>query len=330
MYVHLVLTSALEALYVHLVRLRTQYLVGLGVVLAILLLVLFVPAINFPKGTIVTVPENASFRDTAVMLAEQDIIGNAFLFRMLARVTSADRDVRSGKYLFEHPTGMAVVLWRLANGDSGIPAIRVTFPEGITAREMADILETSLPAFNREAFLEAAIPYEGYLFPDTYNFYADVTPTEIVARMRARFDEVIVPLISNEPTSEPLERLVIMASILEKETKVGADRNIVSGILWSRIDEGMALQVDAVFGYIKGIDTYHPSGEDLDIDSPYNTYRNRDLPPGAIGNPGEDAIVAAMTPTPSDYVYYLFGNDGEMHYAESFEEHKRNKELYLR
>ncbi len=121
-----------------------------------------------------------------------------------------------------------------------------------------------------------------------------------------------------------------MASLLEKETKADEDRRIVSGILWHRIDIGMALQVDAVFGYIKGIDTYHPTAADLEIKSPYNTYLNRDLPPGPIGNPGKDALLAALMPEPSSYLYYLTDESGALHYAATFDEHKANKAKYLK
>jgi UPF0755 protein len=104
---------------------------------------------------------------------------------------------------------------------------------------------------------------------------------------------------------------------------------MVSGILWRRISIGIALQVDAVFGYILDKPTYSPSLDDLKINSPYNTYTNRGLPPGAIGNPGLDAIEAAISPTQSKYLYYLTGKDGTMHYATTFDQHVANRK-YLR
>lgn len=320
----------LDALYLHVIRKRLAYGYGILCLFLAILAIFFIPASGFPQGVVFTVPPDASFRETSRRLEEYDIVGWEFMFRALARVTLSDDDVRSGRYLFSKPEGMAVVLWRLVNGDSGIPSVRVTFPEGITVREMGAVLKEKFPALDTDAFIAAALPYEGYLFPDTYDFYADVTPEEIVARMRDRFAEAALPLYERSASDESLERIIIMASILEKETKLGSDRAVVSGILWNRIEDGMGLQVDAVFGYIKGIPTYHPSGDDLEIDSPYNTYKYRDLPPGPIGNPGADAIEAALAPAPTSYVYYLFGNDGQMHYAETFEGHKENKERYLR
>ncbi|MBP9816793.1 MAG: endolytic transglycosylase MltG, partial [Candidatus Pacebacteria bacterium] len=103
----------------------------------------------------------------------------------------------------------------------------------------------------------------------------------------------------------------------------------VSGILWNRIELGMPLQVDAVFGYIQDTQTYSPSFDDLEIESPYNTYRNKGLPPGPIANPGVNSILAAVTPTKTEYLYYLTGRDGKMYYAETFEAHKANRARYL-
>ena len=120
-----------------------------------------------------------------------------------------------------------------------------------------------------------------------------------------------------------------MASILQKEVRQPDTMKMVSGILWKRLSIGMALQVDAVFGYIFNKPTYSPSLDDLAVDSLYNTYKYRGLPPGPISNPGLDAIEAALTPTPSKYLYYLTGKDGTMHYATTFEQHIDNRK-YLR
>ncbi len=120
-----------------------------------------------------------------------------------------------------------------------------------------------------------------------------------------------------------------MASLLEKEARTYDVRRTIAGILWNRIDADMPLQVDAVFGYIKGTKTFHPSYADLDIESPYNTYRNKGLPPGAIGNPGIEAIRAAATPLETKYFFYLTDREGVMRYARNFEGHVRNRALYL-
>lgn len=209
---------------------------------------------------------------------------------------------------------------------SGIPTIKVTFPEGTSVREMAVLLKERFPLFDSETFFELSKGNEGYLFPDTYLFETDIMPEQVRERLIQRFYEKTRELGLSE---ERLHDVVIVASLVEEEANTREDRRLVSGILWKRNEIGMALQVDAVFGYIQGTTTYHPTGEDLEIDSPYNTYLYRGLPPGPITNPGLDALQAAYEPTETDYLYYLTGDDGITYYAKTFEEHKRNKELYL-
>jgi UPF0755 protein len=121
-----------------------------------------------------------------------------------------------------------------------------------------------------------------------------------------------------------------MASILEREAQSPDDMRIVSGILWHRIALGMPLQVDAAFGYAHGADGYAPTVHDLTTDSPYNTYLRKGLPPTPIANPGLAALQAAVTPTSTPYLYYLTGSDGQMHYAVTFDQHKKNTAQYLK
>ncbi len=325
-------TFILAALELHLTRKRLVYsgLIGVLLLFGVFYAVLLAPAKGFPVGTIYVVEEGTSVAKTIEDLEEKRIISSGFLFKVFARLTDTDRELHAGKYLFKEPAGMLEVLLRMANGHSGIPVTKVTFPEGTTVRDMADILENELPSFNTAAFLSQATPLEGYLFPDTYDFYADIAPEEIVERLHETYKEKLATLEEEiAATGRTEEEVVIMASLLEREAKTYEEKRMVAGILWERIALGMALQVDAVFGYIRGVDTYHPSLEDLEVDSPYNTYKYPGLPPGPIANPGLESLQAALRPLPSDYLYYLTGDDGRMYYAESFEEHKKNRELYL-
>jgi len=321
----------LTHLVVHHVHRRIRaYVLGGILVLALIVYLFLLPPLHFPKGETIEVREDATFDETAEVLEARGVVRSALLFKAVARIGQADRAVQAGRYYFEHPEGMTSVLYRLVQGITGIPSVRVTFPEGYTVREMVLVLEEALPEFDTDTFYEEALSFEGYLFPDTYLVPFDATATELVSRMRATFDTRMTSLDDVLPlSSRSLDQIVTMASILEKEAKTEEDMRIVSGILWDRIEIGMALQVDAVFGYIKGVDTYHPSGEDLEIDSPYNTYMHRGLPPTPIGNPGLTAIRAALSPTHTEYLYYLTGRDGQMYYAKTFEEHKENRDRYL-
>ena len=140
--------------------------------------------------------------------------------------------------------------------------------------------------------------------------------------MRSTFDEKTKDIA-------PTRDVIIMASMLEKEARQLETRRVIAGILWKRLERGMPLQVDAVFGYILDRDTFSPSLNDLSINSPYNTYTHTGLPPGPIGNPGLESLDAALHPVETPYWYYLTGADGTMHYARTFAEHVANRK-YLK
>lgn len=309
-------------------RTGTLMLIVLGILIPVCLF--FVPPPFFPKDTLVSIPEDAPFSVVARTLEEERVVSSAFLLRVVARLSHADRFVHAGRYLFETPESMLGVLSRLVNGEHGIPSVRVTFPEGTSVREMGVILAGALVEFNQDRWMSISRTQEGYLFPDTYDFYKDTSEEDIAKRMRENFT-ARTKWLQEEALQAGIDfsDIVTMASLIEKEADTEEDRHLVSGILWSRIEEGVALQVDATFGYIRGISRYVPNGDDPELESPYNTYLNRELPPGPITNPGLDALDAALHPTETDYFYYLTGNDGKMYYAKSFEEHKRNREKYL-
>ena len=168
------------------------------------------------------------------------------------------------------------------------------------------------------------------MFPDTYYFPPNVAPAEVVSVMKRTFNEKIKGISEKiDQFGRPLDEVIIMASLLEKESHNFEDKQKIAGVLWQRIEIGMLLQVDAVFPYILGKDISRILFENLEIDSPYNTYLYLGLPPGAIANPGLDSIEAAVTPIKDSYLYYLADKEGNTHFSETFEEHKRKKELYL-
>ena len=159
----------------------------------------------------------------------------------------------------------------------------------------------------------------------------DYTALELFTLMRSTFDAKIAPLdteIQNHSLS--LDEIIILASILEREANSLDSKRIVSGILQTRLDIGMALQVDASMEYVLQKPLSLLTAEDLDTDSPYNTYLYPDLPPTPIGNPGLEAIEAVLNPEPSDYLFYITGDDGNFYYARDFEEHKINIARHLR
>lgn len=291
---------------------------------------LFAPPADFPSGSRVVIERGSSAPSVAELLSEERVIAHPSVLRFLLRVSGASASVHAGTYLFEKPQNLFTVAHRIVTGAYGLPAVRITFPEGTTVREAAILVAHAFPETPAADFLREAQPHEGYLFPDTYLFLPFADAASMVAIMHENFDTKIAA-ISGElhASGRSLSDTVILASLVEKEARSTENRRIVAGILLNRLKLGMPLQVDAVFGYIFGRETYSPSFADLTVDSPYNTYRYAGLPPGPICNPGLDSLSAAIHPIETDYLYYLSGKDGLMHYATTFAGHQANRKKYL-
>ncbi|MBU0749983.1 endolytic transglycosylase MltG [Patescibacteria group bacterium] len=314
--------------------LRIRYVVvvlGIVTVLgcAVALWYVATPPSAFPVGMMVEVKEGQPLSVVAESLHQEYVIRSPFLFTASLRLLGKDNDIDSGIYIFDTPASLITVGVRLVNGEFGFAPERITLTEGMTVRDMSAVLKRAIPDFDTEQFIEKGTVYEGYLFPDTYFFMPDVTPDVVIERMRTTFDERIEPLRGEiEESRFTLEEIVTFASILEKEGRSFEVRQKIAGVLMNRLEDEMPLQVDAVFGYIYGRPTYSPTLSDLESDSPYNTYRVVGLPPGPINNPGLDAIQAVLEPIASNNYYYLTDNEGVMHYAKTFEEHKANRARY--
>ncbi len=173
--------------------------------------------------------------------------------------------------------------------------------------------------------------FEGYLFPDTYFFLINDTPEKVVAKMNENLKNKTADLEDAIAKSKrSFHQILTMASLIEKEAANPEDRRIISGVLWKRFDQKMPLQVDAAFVYALGKNTYELTTADLKIDSPYNTYIHRGLPPTPIDNPGLDAIQAAIFPEKTPYWYYLSDKSGNIYYSKTFAEHVQKKNQYLK
>ncbi len=289
------------------------------------------PPTTFIANTLVEIPPGYTLDEIALALKNASVIRAPLQFELLVQHYQKERGVLSGAYLFKTPLSVFGVAKRMAAGDRGIETFKVTLAEGLSSREMASILGSKIPKFNTEEFIASTKDKEGYLFPDTYFFFSVATSGEVVVALENNF---------TKRTKEKQEEanamgknwhdIVTMASIIEEETITDEDRHIVSGILWNRIKKGMRLQVDATFAYTIGKGSLELTADDLKSDSPYNTYLYKGLPPTPISNPGLAAIDAALHPSASAYLYYLSDKDGVIHYAKTFEEHKRNKAKYLK
>lgn len=323
----------LASLELHLATWRVRYASALLAVVLIAVAFWFsflVPPSSFPVGAVIKIEEGAPLFETARTLQEAHYIRSAEAFVAVARLSGSDTRIQAGTYMFHTPADLFTIIHNLAHGITGIALVRVSLLEGMTARQMGEALATSLTNFDQARFEEIALPLEGYLFPDTYFFPENATPEEVIERMYQNFDEQIASIEEDiEAFGAPLPDVIIMASLLEREARSLSEKRAVAGVLYHRLAIDMPLQVDAVFGYINNRETYNPSFSDLEIDSPYNTYLYKGLPPGPIANPGLASLLAAVTPKETEALYYLTGRDGRMYYANTFAEHKINRARYL-
>lgn len=309
--------------------------IALATVLALILVAvagyrsLFAAPAEFVSGSIVRIVQGTPAPFAAQALADARVIKHPSLLRLVLRMSGKSESIRAGTYRFDTPQNLFTIADRLSAGAYGFPPVRLTFPEGYTVREAAAQVAETFPSISREAFLKEALPYEGYLFPDTYFFSASSDAASMVALMRSNFNKKIARVTSEVRAPNTFSDTVILASLLEREARTLESKRVIAGILKNRLGLDMPLQVDAVFGYIFGRGTYSPSYADLAVDSPYNTYTHKGLPPGPISNPGLDSLEAAANPAKTDYLYYLTGKDGLMHYATTHAGHQANRKKYL-
>lgn len=301
-----------------------------GILFAYLYLYIIRPPENFPANELVSVPSGESLTGVSEDLYKQNVVRSPFVLKVLVTIVGRERTVHAGDYLFKEPVGIFTVARALATGAYGLEPERIRIPEGAMVKEMAIIFSQHLKRFDRNSFMTKALPKEGYLFPDTYNFLPNATEDLVIDAMYQNFESKIAdlqPLIASSTHS--LNEIVIMASILEREAYNTADRKMISGVLWNRIARGMALQVDAVFRYTLGKGTFQLTKADLASDSPYNTYRFKGLPPSPIGSPSLDSLKAALQPTKSKYLFFLADHKGVTHYCETYACQLANKAKYF-
>lgn len=297
--------------------------------LSILVFVSIPPAVA-PRNTIVRIEKDMTVTEAAQLLKSKGIIKFASVYKTFVIVFHRDLGVQAGSYLFDEPQTSLRVAYRTAYGVKNIEKVKLTISEGSSSKEIALYIKKRIPDFDADEFLTRAKSYEGYLFPETYFVEPDVSPQEVIRMMRDQFDVAINTLDAELATStHSLKDIVTMASIIEEEANNTADRLIISGILWKRIDEGMPLQVDAPFYYLLGKGSSQLTVDDLKKVGPYNTYTNKGLPAGPISNPGINALKAALNPKSSTYYFYLADRSGVTHYANSHDGHVANKQKYL-
>jgi UPF0755 protein len=313
-------------------RIHPFFALLLGVVLIALGALFFVyrilntPPPNFPIATDITIQEGLTVSSIAEVLAEKNIVRSALYFYAVLLYEYKDVYVQAGTYSFKTPQTPFEIAHAITSGIGRAPLTSITLPEGFKVRDLTEYTKDTIPITSTEVF-EA---YEGYLFPDTYFISPSTTPEEFRTLLTNTFEERLrtyESAINNSGFTKA--EVIILASLIEREAKDVTSKKIVSGILQNRLAADMPLQVDAVFDYILNKTSEELTLDDLDLDSPFNTYTHSGLPPSPISNPGIESIEAVLYPEKTEYLYYLTAPDGTFHYAKTFEQHKINKAKYL-
>lgn len=237
----------------------------------------------------------------------------------------------------------SMTAWQIAGVLKQKPYMKwVVIPEGLRKEEIADLLAENLGWTDKEKSdwinTYTAMDYdhmEGVYFPDTYLIPVDESPLDVAKRLEAKFEEKFAPL-AKEAVAQNIKwtTLLKVASLVQREANGKDDMPIVAGVIWNRLLKNMRLEIDATVQYIRGDlgdGWWVPvSKEDMQIDSPYNTYKNNGLPPHPICNPGLTAIEAALHPASTTCLYYLHDKSGEIHCSNTYDEHLANVEKYLK
>lgn len=295
-----------------------------------LIYLIFVPTATFTQGSIIRVSRGESLMHVSEELKKNNIIASIPLFQFFVVLNGGDRSIVAGDYYFGSAQPVYTVAKHMVEGNFAITATKVTIPEGFTNSEIGQTFDKLFPYFDLTAFDELTKGKEGYLFPDTYFVSPYSDAVFLTSTLENTFTKKISTLAEAIASSGHTEKdIITMASIIEREARGDDDRDVISGILWHRIAIGMPLQVDATLGYVTKKTSSELTLTDLASDSLYNTYTHIGLPPGPIANPGMLAIKAALVPSASPYLFYLHDNDGVIHYAKTFDEHKTNKAKYL-
>ena len=282
----------------------------------------------------VIVPKGASFSTAADSLHGKGLVGSTFMFKVYARFKGADRNIKPGTYLLKRGTPWPDIVAALHGGHGLVNT--VTIPEGFGLMQIVPLLSTNLqvPADSINAAVRDSalirrlnIPgntLEGYLFPDTYAFPVGTSARQAVSELVRRFEREWKPTWDTALAGRGQTRhqIVTLASIVEKEAKKAAERPVIAGVYTNRLREKMLLQADPTVQYALGKHTPRVLLKDLEVDSPYNTYKYPGLPPGPIASPGGASLVAAMFPANVPYLYFVAAPDGHHEFRRTLAEHE--------
>jgi peptidoglycan lytic transglycosylase G len=295
-------------------------------------------------GVYVDLPRGASERSIARLLAENGVVRSRVAFELLCRYRKP-RAMQAGEYFFDHPVTAFDVYDAIVNGRVYVKEFVV--PEGFTMFDIADLAAQN-GFLSRDEFLAAARDpslvrdlapnapsLEGFLFPATYEFPRHLTGKDMAEAMVKKFRQVWVPLAASSSAGSAwnVQQVVTLASLVERETPLADERQHIAGVFENRLRVGQPLQCDPTVAYaltLAGVYAGKLDSAALHFASPYNTYRNKGLPPGPIANPGEAALRAALDPPPTEDFYFVANTQGGHFFSKTLKEHNRKVARYRR
>ena len=297
-----------------------------------------------PRDIMVEIEPGMSGRSIGNLLEEEGVIKSSTVFYLLLRFKEVD-NLRAGYYRFSTSNTLLEIIEKLQQGDE--EKFKVTIPEGFTLAEILNrFAALELPKFERE-ILEREIneelsqinlernfenklpetvdlyPAEGFIIPTTYNFPMSYQEEDIAESLIDYFIEQREPLLKKAAAESEYSayQLLIIASLIEEEGKLEAENELIASVIYNRLERGMPLQLDATVQYALPERTERVLYQDLEIESPYNTYKIKQLPPTPIASPGDLAVEAAINPAESDYLFYFAREDGSHVFTESYDQH---------
>src|SRR3989344_7054351 len=310
-----------------------------SIVLLIILLILFIGAIfwwqngNYPvnkeskeiKTFVISQGDNV--RAIAYNLKSQELIRDPIVFFLITKQTGLDKKIQAGSFRLSPSMNTYDIAENLTHGTLDI---WVTIPEGFRAAQIDESLQNKMPTYDK-SWNQTLIENEGYLFPDTYLFPKDSDVDTIVSIMKNNFEKKYSSLDIYR-TNLSKDKIVTIASLVERESKHDEDRPIVASVILNRLEIGMKLDIDATIQYAKGkIDNkwWRPIlRTDYSLNSPYNTYQINGLPPGPISNPGLASLKAVVNPSNTSYLFYITDKTGTNRYAKTLAEQQENINKY--
>ncbi|MBU0567230.1 endolytic transglycosylase MltG [bacterium] len=292
---------------------------------------------------VVIIPKGATATQIAEILVKDKIIDRQAPFLLLAKMEGLDKALQAGEYELNNRMFYTAILKKLAKGEA--VAHKLVIPEGFGMEEIANTLSQQelsgkdrflelcrQPELFREIFEVEAKSLEGYLFPDTYYVLKEVSEEKIVRLLLTNFKAVIEKIDRNgnlrQKIGLSLHEVITLASIIEKEAQQPKEHPLISSVYHNRLKRGMGLEADPTVLYALGYYKPKLTYKDLKVRSPYNTYLYKGLPPGPIANPGESAILAALNPANTDYLYFVSKQDGTHQFSKTLKEHNKAKNLY--